>query len=333
MKRYNLTAIGNALVDLEFKVDDAFFEANGIEKGVMTLIDKAQHTALLSTLQTNHSLEKRAGGGSAANTVVTAAQYGADTFYCCKVGDDEFGEFYKLDLADAGVDHALKEQNDSGETGKCIVMVSEDADRTMNTFLGITETLNSDQVVEQAIANSEYFYIEGHLMYSEAAVDAILKAKKIARNNGVKVAATVSDPAVVKYVKPNLEKVLGEDGVDVLFCNQEEATDFGDGSTEKGIAAFRKYAKLLVVTRGEKGASVFCQESGEINIEPYKVNAVDTTGAGDTFAGAFLFGLTHGLGPEKSGQLANRTAAECVASFGPRLDKETQNKIRSELNF
>lgn len=332
MKQYNLTAIGNALVDLEFKVDDAFFEINDIEKGVMTLIDKSQHTSLLSTLQNDHKLEKRAGGGSAANTVVTAAQYGADTFYCCKVGDDDFGEFYKHDLAEAGVDHALREQNDSGETGKCIVMVSEDADRTMNTYLGITETLSRSQVVADAIANSEYYYIEGHLMYSEAAVEAIIEGKNIARNNDVKVALTVSDPAVVKYVKPNLEKVIGEDGVDLLFCNQEEATDFGGGSIDEGIAMLRHHSNLLVVTRGEKGATVYCKENGEINIAPHKVKAIDTTGAGDTFAGAFLYGLTHGMSAEKSGQLANRTAAECVANFGPRLTKEQQSEIQKEFD-
>lgn len=331
MKKYNITALGNALVDIEFRVDSNFFTDNGIEKGVMTLIDKDQHTQLLSTLQNDYTMAKRAGGGSAANTVVTAAQYGARTFYCCKVGDDEFGTFYKQDLVDAGVSHALKEQNDSGETGKCIVMVTEDADRTMNTFLGITETLGKYQVVEKAIADSEYFYIEGHLMYSDAAVDAIIHAKKVARENGVKVAVTVSDPAVVRYVKPNLEKIIGEDGVDILFCNAEEATDFGDGSIEKGIEEFRKHSKLLIVTEGEHGASIYCKELGKQHVEPHIVNAVDTTGAGDTFAGAFLYGLTQGLSTKKSGELANRTAAECVANFGPRLSQEKQDLIHKEL--
>lgn len=332
MKKYDITAIGNALVDLEYQVDSEFFTHNDIEKGVMTLIDKERHSQLLSILQEKYTLAKKAGGGSAANTVVTAAQYGAKTFYCCKVGDDDFGTFYKQDLLESGVSHALKEQNDSGETGKCVVMVTDDADRTMNTFLGITETLGMEQVVEEAIADSKYFYIEGHLMYSDDAVEAILYAKKIARESGVKVAATVSDPAVVKYVKPNLQKILGDDGVDVLFCNAEEATDFGDGSIDRGVEEFRKHAKLLVVTEGENGATIYCKELGKLHVDPHTVNAVDTTGAGDTFAGAYLYGLIHGLSAQKSGELANRTAAECVASFGPRLSKATQDAIFKELN-
>ena len=333
MKKYNLTAIGNALVDIEFRVKDDFFPENSIEKGVMTLIDESRHTELLSQLQNNYKMEKRAGGGSAANTVVTAAQFGASTFYCCKVGNDEFGEFYKKDLAEAGVTHALLEQNDVGETGKCLVMITEDADRTMNTFLGITGTLGPDQVVKDAVADSEYFYIEGHLMYSDLAVEAILDAKKIARENGVKVAATVSDPAVVKYVRPNLERILGDDGVDILFCNAEEASDFGGGSLEEGVEAFRKYAKLLVVTEGENGATIYCESLGKLHVDPYTVEALDTTGAGDTFAGAFLYGLTHGLSAQKSGELANRTAAECVANFGPRISKEKQSEIFNGLHL
>ena len=170
-------------------------------------------------------------------------------------------------------------------------------------------------------------------MYSENAVEAIVQAKKIARLNNVKIAITVSDPAVVRYVKPNLERVLGDDGVDVLFCNSEEAADFGDGSLEKGIDAFKKHSKLLVVTEGENGATIYCKELGKLHVDPHIVNALDTTGAGDTFAGAFLYGMTQGLGPEKSGTLANRTAAECVANFGPRISEEKQSSIRKELNI
>ena len=333
MKKYNITALGNALVDLEFSVNTPFLTENNIEKGVMTLIEKDQHLELLANLQDKFAIRAQAGGGSAANTVVTAAQFGAETFYCCKVGDDEFGQFYKKDLKAAGVHHALDEQNDAGETGKCIVMVSEDANRTMNTFLGITATLGKEQVIKDAIINSEIFYIEGHLMYSEAAVDAIVMAKEIAKQNGVKVAVTVSDPAVVKYARPNLERVLGEDGVDILFCNNEEATDYGNGCIDNGISSLKEKASLLLVTRGKEGATVYCREEGEKHIAPFEVSAEDTTGAGDTFAGAFLYGLSHGMDLQKSGELANRTAAECVSHFGPRLSQEKQDSIRQEFDF
>ena len=322
MKKYHVTALGNALVDIEFQVNPEFFSQQNIEKGVMTLIEKEQHLSLLSSLNKDYKMRKRAGGGSAANTVVTAANFGANAFYCCKVGDDEFGQFYRHDLKAAGVDHALEAQDDKGETGKCIVMVTEDADRTMNTFLGITATLNRDNVVAEAIKASEYFYIEGHLMYNDDAVEAILEAKRVARDNNVKVALTVSDPAVVKYVRANLERVLGDDGVDLLFCNDEEVTDFGNGDIAKGINALKARAKLLVVTHGKDGASIHNEDQDTVDVPPYKVNAADTTGAGDTFAGAFLYGITHGLSLQQAGKLANRTAAECVAHLVRDLRKQ-----------
>lgn len=327
MKKYHITALGNALVDIEFQVNSDFFSQHDIEKGVMTLIEKDKHLSLLSSLNNGYTMRKRAGGGSAANTVVTAANFGASTFYCCKVGDDEFGQFYRKDLKDAGVEHALAQQNDTGETGKCIVMVTDDADRTMNTFLGVTATLNKQQIVADAIKNSEYFYIEGHLMYNDDAVAAIIEAKRIAKDNGVKVALTVSDPAVIKYVRPNLERVLAGGGIDLLFCNDEEATDYGNGCIEKGIAALRQFTSMLVVTHGKYGASIHCAEQGVVDIAPYPVVAADTTGAGDTFAGAFLYGITHGFSLNNAGALANRTAAECVSQFGPRLEKSTQLDI------
>lgn len=331
MNKYHITAVGNALVDIEFVVNESFMKNQGIEKGVMTLIDKEQHESLYSSLENEYKLRKKACGGSAANTIVTAAQFGADTFYCCKVGNDNFGRFYLEDLSEANVASSNGCGDYQGETGKCLVMISDDADRTMNTYLGITSTFNDEQVDADAIAQSEYLYIEGHLVYSDAAVDAILKAKAIARENNTKVALTVSDPAVIKYVKDNLMKVIGEDGVDLLFCNADEATDFGDGSLDKGIQSFREIAPHLVVTRGKDGATIYLEDQEGIDIAPFQVKAIDTTGAGDTFAGAYLYGITNGLDVIKAGELANRTAAECVANFGPRIDTEKQQEIASEI--
>lgn len=329
--QYHLTALGNALVDLEFQVSSEFFKKQEIEKGVMTLIEKDRHVSLFTELQQKYELRKQACGGSAANTIVTAANFGASTFYCCKVGSDEFGNFYCHDLQKAGVEHALSDCNHDGETGKCIVMLTEDADRTMNTFLGVTSTLDKQQVVEEAIIRSEYFYIEGHLMYSEQAVEAILHAKAIAKKNDVKVALTVSDPAIVKYARQNLELVIGGDGVDILFCNSDEATDYGHGDLHQGIIELKKKTDLLVVTRGKEGAILFPKNQEHIDLEPFAVEAVDTTGAGDTFAGAFLYGLSQQYSLTKSGILANKTAAKCVSQFGPRLSKAQQTEILNEI--
>ncbi|MBE1301966.1 MAG: adenosine kinase [Alteromonadaceae bacterium] len=329
--KYDFTALGNALVDLEYATDSSFFQKNQIEKGVMTLIEKDQHSSLLNALEPDFPIQKKACGGSAANTVVTAAQYGANTFYCCKVGNDDFGMFYQKDLSASNVSHKLAEQDDQGETGKCIVMVTDDADRTMNTYLGITAQFSKEEVCETSIKNSEYLYIEGHLVYQEKAVEGILHAKKIARENGVKVALTVSDPAVIKYVRPHLESVIGDDGVDLLFCNCEEATDYGNGDLQAGIASFAEKCPHIVVTEGPKGATIYQKDKPSVHIDPFSVKAVDTTGAGDTFAGAYLYAITNGHSVEYAGELANKTASQCVASFGPRLSKAQQDELISEF--
>ncbi|TDF37534.1 adenosine kinase [Alteromonadaceae bacterium M269] len=330
MSQYDIVALGNALVDKEFEVTEEFLAKHNIEKGFMTLQETDEHVTLIEDLHQEFGLRNRAGGGSAANTIVTAAQFGSKTFYCCKVANDDLGDFYRRDLDAASVDNSLSKVKVEGMTGLSLIMVTPDADRTMCTHLGITGTFSDAQLDLNAIQNAKYLYIEGHLLYQPPAVEAILKAKAIAQESGVKVAVTFSDPAVVNYARENLEKVLG-DGVDLIFCNQDEATDW-NGDLEKGIESILTRTKSLVLTRGESGATVY--DNGEItNIEPFKVNAVDTTGAGDTFAGAFLYGITQGLSVAQSGKLASRTAAECVSSFGARLTERTQSIILQEMNF
>lgn len=329
MAKYDVIALGNALVDKEFEVTDEFLAQQGVEKGIMTLFEKDQQQILLEGLYANYGLKKRAGGGSAANSMVTTAQFGGAVFYCCKIGDDELGEFYRQDLDAAGVDNRLASQNNTGDTGRCVIMVSQDAERTMCTHLGITTDFSCDELYEEVLVDSQYLYIEGHLVYQDEAVEAILAAKRMARANGVKVAATFSDPAVVKYARDKLERVIGDDGVDLLFCNRDEVRDWA-GDLDRGIETLLKRTEVLVMTRGSKGASIFTRDT-QIDIDPYPIRAVDTTGAGDTFAGAFLYGITHGMSLELAGRLASRSAAECVSSFGPRLCPEAQKRILAEF--
>ncbi|MDN4501759.1 adenosine kinase [Alteromonadaceae bacterium BrNp21-10] len=331
MAQFDVFAVGNALVDLDYEVTDEFLAAQGVEKGVMTLLEKDVQQKLVNGLNNEYTIKKRAGGGSAANSMVTTAQFGGKAFYCCKVGNDELGKFYLADLNKAGVEHRLSQQNTPGDTGQCVVMVSDDAERTMCTFLGITTDFSTNELHEDLLKDSTYLYIEGHLVYSPEAVKAILRAKQVARENGVKIALTFSDPAVVKYAREHLEQVIGEDGVDLLFCNQDEVRDFSQtNDAEAGIAMLLKHTKRLVMTCGSQGAKII-DDSQRIDISPYKVKAVDTTGAGDTFAGAFLYGITNGMDLKQAGQLASRSAAECVAIFGPRLETDVQLKILQEF--
>jgi len=323
---YHVYGIGNALVDMEFEVNEEFLRTNNIEKGLMTLIEKDQQKNLLDNLEKSFKLKKRAGGGSAANTIVAVSQFGGKTFYACKVADDELGNFYMNDLGEAGVETKLSDVRDEGVTGKCIVMVTDDAERTMNTYLGITTDFAIKDLHLEELKNSKFLYIEGYLVTSDVSRNAAIYARKIAKENNVKTALTFSDPAMVTYFKEGITEIIG-DGVDVLFCNEEEALTFSGEKTLKGaVIALQKTSEKVVVTLGEKGAKIVTGDKS-VDIEASIVTAKDTNGAGDMFAGAFMYGLTQGMSDRDAGMLASESAARIVATFGARLPKKLQQDI------
>lgn len=329
-KKYDVTGMGNALVDIEFEVSDAFLETNGIEKGLMTLVDEERQATLMTAIHTKTS--KLQCGGSAANTVIALSQFGGKSYYCCKVADDELGRFFMEDLRESGVNHNLDPyQLEKGITGKCLVMVTADAERTMNTFLGITQTFSKSQLNLEAIKDSKYLYIEGYLITSPDAKDAMLTAKQVAKEHGVKVALTFSDPAMVKYFGSGFEEVIG-DGVDLLFANEEEAMLYtGEDTLLKAREAMKKLATHFVITQGKNGAMIYDGETF-IDIEPYPTRAVDSNGAGDMFAGAFLYGITNGHTYASSGKLASMASSKIVSQFGPRLNWEEARGILERLS-
>ena len=205
MAKYDVYGIGNALVDTEFEVANDFFEEHGVEKGLMTLVDDDRQAYLIDKIKAERV--KKQSGGSAANTVIAVNQFGGNSFYSCKVGNDDYGKFYMNDLKSSGVDTNLNGDNlPEGTTGKCLVMVTADADRTMNTFLGISSTLDPSVLVENAIAESKYLYLEGYLVTSDDGVEAMLQAKAMAEKHGVKTSITLSDPSIVEFFKANFEK-------------------------------------------------------------------------------------------------------------------------------
>ena len=328
--KYDVYAIGNALVDMEYEISDEFLEKYKIDKGLMTLVDEVRQNELLDAL--GGTPRKQQCGGSAANTVIAVSQFGAKAFYSCKVASDPIGNFYYQDLQDNGVDSNLRSQNrHSGTTGKCLVLISPDAERTMNTFLGITSTISSDEVVSEAIKNSKYMYMEGYLVASPTGKQAAVEARKIAEANGVKTALTFSDVNMVKFFKEGLMEMIGPNGVDLLFCNESEALNFTN--TDDMISAreeLKKVAKTYVVTLGENGALIFDGES-YIEIAPYAVKAIDTNGAGDMYAGAFLFAITHNHSHASAGKLASLAASRVVSQFGPRLKWHETQEIRKHI--
>lgn len=328
-KKYDVYAIGNALVDMEYEVQEEFFKIHGIDKGLMTLVDEDRQNSLMDAL--GSGAKKKQCGGSAANTIIATAQFGAKGFYSCKVAQDLLGDFYFLDLKENGVDSNLQTQTRAlGITGKCLVLITPDAERTMNTFLGITSTLSPTEVDQDSIKNSKILYIEGYLVASPSGKEAAILARKTAEAAGVKTALTFSDVNMVKFFRDGMLEMLGN-GVDLLFCNEAEALEFtGTSDIYEAREALKKVAKNFVITLGENGAMIFDGVTF-IDIEPYKVKAVDSNGAGDMYAGAFLYAITQNHNLASAGKLASMAASKVVSQFGPRLQWHETQEIKKQV--
>jgi sugar/nucleoside kinase (ribokinase family) len=321
--KYDVYGIGNALVDMEFMVEDEFFSKNSIEKGLMTLVEEDRQSELISALNTNNNDEvKRQCGGSAANSIIAVSQFGGKSFYSFKIANDETGDFYLKDIMENGVDTKNTKANlPSGITGKCMVMVTPDAERTMNTYLGITGSLDKDQIDEEALKNSKWLYVEGYLVASPSGQEAAVEALRLAKSNGIKTSLTMSDPNMVKFFKDNMQQLVG-DGLDLIFCNEHEAKDFtGTSDILEAREKLKKSAKSFVITLGKNGAVIW-DGTMFIDIEPHAVNAIDTNGAGDMYAGAFLYGITNGMNYAGAGALASLASSKIVEQYGPRLSME-----------
>jgi len=329
MKKYDVYGIGNALVDIVTEVDYDFFSKNEVEKGVMTLVDEHRQHHLVKAIDMKKS--KMACGGSAGNTMIAVSQFGGKSFYSFLVAKDEHGKFFLDDLKRNGVDSAWTyDQLPEGITGKCLVMTTPDADRTMNTFLGVSSFLAPEHLNEEAIKNSSYIYLEGYLVASPKGVEAMKEAKRIAEKYKVQTSLTLSDPNMVKYFSKQFDEVIGA-SVDLLFCNEEEALTLS-GADDLSIARekLKKVAKRFAITRGANGALIFDGDTF-ITIEPYKVQALDTNGAGDMFAGAFLYAINHGHSYAEAGKLASLASSRVVSQFGPRLEPQQSKQILEGL--
>jgi len=330
MKKYDVYGLGNALVDMEYEVEDAFLDLMRIDKGVMTLVNEEEQHRLMSHLDSFEG--NKASGGSAANTLIAVAAMGGSSYYTCKVADDELGHFYLQDLKAAGVDTNMNGVHADGVTGKCLVMITPDAERTMHTYLGISSELSANELHREHIADSQYCYLEGYLVTSDSAREANIEAKKTAEECNVKTALTFSDPGIVEFFGDALKETIG-DGIDLLFCNELEAMAYTEkDNIDDAIEVIKTFAWNFAITMGSDGALVY-DGTSLIEIPPNPVTAIDTNGAGDMFAGAFLYGITHGFTHENAGKLANLSASRLVCQFGPRLPIEDYKILLSEFSL
>lgn len=325
-----LYAIGNALVDQEFTVSDAFLQQHNLQKGTMQLADQATQNHLTDSLTQETTAKGQASGGSAANTTVAFAALGGSTFYACRVGNDALGDFYLKDLAAAKVSTSQSSISD-GQTGTCMVMITPDGERTMHTHLGITAELSDQQIHFEPLAQAKFLYIEGYLATSPSARVAVKQARQIAKAQGIQIAISLSDPAMVQYARDGLVDLL-DDGVDILFCNQQEALLFTQtDALEDALAALLKISPLVIITRGADGAIIAKDQAEMLHVEAVKVTVLDTNGAGDAFSGAFLYALSQNFGLAQAGQLASHISGQVVAQFGPRLALQQYRDILQQL--
>ena len=326
MAKYQIYAVGAALIDTEVSVSDEFLANHAIEKGVMTLVEQSRQAQLLDSLKNDGSNLLRQSGGSACNSVVAAAQLGAKACFGGKVANDDDGLLFAADLIKANVQfYSLKAE--SGVTGKCLVMVTDDAERTMNTYLGVSERFSQSEIDQAALLEAEWFYIEGYLQTNDSRTAVVQAAVKAAKQNGVRVALSLSDPFVAQLFSDNLRAIIGE-GIDLIFCNKDEALAFTNTDCiEAAAEQLKTYAKTFAITDGANGALIYDGEKS-FTVPAIKANAIDTNGAGDMFAGAFLYAITAGKDYLCAATLANKAAAMVVERFGPRLDAADFNQLK-----
>ena len=330
MKPYAAYAIGAALVDTEIQVTDDQLQAMNIEKGMMTLVDQARQAEMLTELSDHLVGASHASGGSAGNSMIATALMGAPTYMSCKVAQDDDGDIYLADLEHSGVAHGLNDQREEGVTGKCIVLITPDAERSLNTHLGISETLSTEEVDEAAIRDSEWVYLEGYLVTSPTGHAAALKTKALADKHGVRTAVSFSDPGMVKFFRDNMAAMV-EGGVDLVFCNEVEALEWGQcDDMEDALTAIKQVAKRFVVTLGADGAITWDGETLH-RVTAHPVEAVNTNGAGDMFAGAFLYALSRGESDLRATEYATLAAGEVVKYFGPRLNRDACLTLRRQF--
>ena len=322
-RTYDVYGVGHALVDIQYQVAPEFLAEHQVEKGIMTLVDEARQRNL--TAAVGGEPVASASGGSAANTLIGVARFGGLTYYACLTGRDAWGDFYQRDLEAAGV--ATHPANrGAGKTGQCLVFITPDADRTLNTFLGISSAIGPAQLQEEVLADSQYLYIEGYLLGSDDGFAAAVQAQQMAQRNGTTVALTLSDPFAIRAFRARFDALL-QDGVDLLFCNEEEAlASTGTSDRETAGAALASQVGTTYVTCGADGALVYAAGAHD-QVPGVPVQAIDTNGAGDLFAGGVLYGLSHGYSPLDAARLGCYAAAQVVTRFGPRLEQSLADRI------
>jgi len=315
---YDVTAVGNAIVDIVAQVEPSVIEAVDLPKGAMSLIDLPQSKAIYEKLGPT----TESSGGSAGNTIAALAALGRSASFIGRVRDDQFGEVYAHDMTTIGATFAAKPREDGEETGRCMVMVTPDADRTMATYLGTATDLGPEDLDETAITEAGVLYLEGYLWDKPAAKDAFRHAMDLAHKSERRVALSLSDPFCVERHRDSFKEIV-VDSVDILFANSDELLSLMETDDfDAAISAVADQVAVVAITRSEKGATVITG-GVRVDVPADKVEKlVDTTGAGDLFAAGFLNGVALGESPETCGKMGCAAAGVIIQQLGARCGPE-----------
>lgn len=313
--KYDVLGIGNAIFDVLVQTDDKFLADHEMAKGGMALIDEARALAIYKAMGPATEMS----GGSAANTIVGIASFGAKAAYVGKVKDDQIGQLYARDIRAAGVAFETKAAAGGPATGCSYILVTPDGERTMNTYLGAAQELTPGDIDAATVVASAMVYLEGYLWDPKSAKEAFVKASEIAHGAQRQVALTLSDAFCVGRYRDEFLQLMRSGTVDLVFANESELTSLYETTDfDVALAELRKDVKLGVVTRSEKGCVVATADS-VTPVPAFPIGKlVDTTGAGDLFAAGFLFGLARGAGHVNAGKLGALAAAEVIQHIGAR---------------
>ncbi len=323
----DVIGIGNAIVDVLSQTDDDFLSQNGLAKGAMTLIDADQAEGLYAKMGSGVEVS----GGSAANTIACLASLGGKGAFIGKVRDDQLGDVFRHDIRAGGVTFETAPKEDGAPTARCLIFVTPDAERTMQTFLGASVELGPDDIDEDLISRSAVTYLEGYLWDPPLAKEAFVKAAKIAAQAGRKVSLSLSDPFCVDRHRDDFLDLVNNH-VDILFANEDEITSlYQVDNFDDALQHVRGHCEIAALTRSSKGSVVVAGDEVHV-LDAHKVDkVVDTTGAGDSYAAGFLWGYTNGRGLAECGDIGGIVAAEIVGHYGARAETDLAKLVAEKL--
>ncbi len=314
MRSVQLTGIGNALVDVEFKISEEELQAFGVQKSTMQLTEPARQAEILKALADRTAV--RSSGGSVANSIIAFAQFGGTAGFISILGNDSMGQFYASEFLDLGIVLTAKQMHGQ-DTGSCVVFITPDGERTMNTTLAANLNFNRTMLDEDVIKHSEWLLLEGYKLTEAGGAESLDVAAYTARKHGGRVAVSCSDTFIIDVFGDQLRSILKN--ADMIFCNEQEACKLADEETvHHAYQALKSRYGNVALTQGAAGSQVHWYGK-EAAIPAYAVEMVDATGAGDMYAGAFLYGVLNGKSLEHSGWLASYCSAKVVGQYGARL--------------